>query len=521
MTSNHRAQGVAPPRPWHGLPHFFFAPASADSLAVFRIAFGAIMVWETWRIIQNGWVEVHYSGKEFYFTYWPFDFLQPWPADGMYLHLGVMGLFACFIALGLCYRISAAGFFIMFTYLFLLDQARYLNHFYLVCLVSFIMMFLPAHRRWSLDALLRPALAAATVPVWSLWLLRFQIAVPMFFGGVAKLNADWLQGEPLRAWLADRTDFPLLGSFFTDAPVVWGFVYGGLLVDLLFLPVMINRRTRAFGLLVVLLFHFANTRLFSIGIFPWFMMAATLIFFPPDWPSRVWADIKNKNRWRLFLLLTGLAAGGLLAALLPEKFGLLPFLTGAVVVGVAFYHLPEPFQALTTAVVRDLAETPAPGLSRVQKFALAVLGVWALYQVLVPLRHLAIPGNVHWTEEGHNFSWHMKLRDKDSDAVFVVTDRNTAEEWPVDPNDHLTSWQSDKMGSRPALTLQFAHYLEELSLAEGRRGVEVRAHVTSSLNGRPAQSLVDPAFDLTQAKRPWFGHASWILPLETPLPNRD
>ena len=69
----------------------------------------------------------------------------------------------------------------------------------------------------------------------------------MFFGGIAKINGDWLRGEPLRAWLADRTDFPFLGRFFTDEPVVWFMTYSGLLIDLLFVFYMLNRCTRVFG----------------------------------------------------------------------------------------------------------------------------------------------------------------------------------------------------------------------------------------------------------------------------------
>ena len=191
-----------------------FSPVDASSLAVFRIFFGLLMVWETWRIIDHGWVERHFSSKEFYFTYWPLDFLRPWPGDGMYLHLAFMGIFAAFIALGFLYRVSAACFFLMFAYVFLLEKARYLNHFYLICLLSALLVVLPAHRQWSIDSLLWPALRSPAVPAWSLWLLRFQIAVPMFFAGLAKLNGDWLRGEPLRMWLASRPDFPWLGPYF-------------------------------------------------------------------------------------------------------------------------------------------------------------------------------------------------------------------------------------------------------------------------------------------------------------------
>ena len=510
---------------WKRLPIRLFAPVDGASLAFFRVAFGSIMLWETWRIIQNQWVEIHFSGKEFYFAYWPFGFLQPWPPDIMYLHLAGMGLFACFIALGFLYRFSAACFFLMFTYLFLLEQARYLNHFYLVCLLYFLMVFLPAHRRFSLDALLRPGTASETVPAWSLWLLRFQVAVPMFFGGIAKLNSDWLRGEPLRTWMASRTDFPLIGRFFTDEPVVWAFVYGGLLVDLLFLPVMLHRRSRGLGLVLVLLFHFANARLFSIGIFPWLMIASTLVFFSPDWPARIFSEIRPARSSRLLLLFSGLVLGALLGWNLPEHFHPLQVLIGGLAIAAAFYHLPDTFlpekprgEAPQSAAA---AGRCALTLTPFQKAVLSLLALWVLVQVTIPLRHLAIPGNVHWTEEGHNFAWHMKLRDKDSEAFFLVIDQATGEEWHMDPGSYLTPWQTAKMASRPALVLQFARYLEELSLAEGRRDVAVYARVVSSLNGRPSQDLIAPDVDLTRVSLPWFSHAPWILPLETPLPPRN
>ena len=110
-----------------------FEPVDIASLVFFRIAFGSIMLWETWRYYDHGWIGRYFTGKEFYFTYWPFDFVQPWPGDGMFIHFGLMAVFAACIVLGLFYRVSATAFFLMFTYVFLLEQARYLNHYYLVC----------------------------------------------------------------------------------------------------------------------------------------------------------------------------------------------------------------------------------------------------------------------------------------------------------------------------------------------------------------------------------------------------
>jgi hypothetical protein len=75
----------------------------------------------------------------------------------MEVHFIVMGLLAAAIAAGMLYRVATVLFFLAFTYVFLLDQVCYLNHFYLVCLYSFLMIFVPAHRAFSVDASVVPA----------------------------------------------------------------------------------------------------------------------------------------------------------------------------------------------------------------------------------------------------------------------------------------------------------------------------------------------------------------------------
>ena len=67
-----------------------------------------------------------------------------------------------------------------FSYVFLLDQANYLNHWYLICLLSFLLIFVPAHRALSVDAWLRPGLRSEQAPAWALWLLRAQMGVRVF-----------------------------------------------------------------------------------------------------------------------------------------------------------------------------------------------------------------------------------------------------------------------------------------------------------------------------------------------------
>ena len=89
--------------------------------------------------------------------------------------------FAVGIALGFFYRICTALFFFGFTYVELLDQTNYLNHYYLISLLSGLMVFLPANRAWSLDAWRKPEIRADTAPAWTLNLLRFQIGIVYVF----------------------------------------------------------------------------------------------------------------------------------------------------------------------------------------------------------------------------------------------------------------------------------------------------------------------------------------------------
>lgn len=497
------------------------------SLALFRIVFGLVVFWETRRYLSFGWVERYYVGRPFHFTYWPFDFIAPWPGWGMKAHFVVLGIAGLMVAVGVLYRAAATAVFVGVAYFFLLDKATYLNHIYLLALLSFLMIFLPAHKAWSLDALRKPALRAHLVPVWSLWLLRFQIALPYFYGGLAKLNRDWLEGEPLRSWLARSTDFPFVGAHFTKEAVVMFMSWGALALDLGVVFLLCFRRTRPFAYTAAVLFHFMNSRVFSIGIFPWLMIAATALFFPADWPRRIYADLRRNPRTvRSIAWWLGLVAGGLVGWGLPVRFHLMQVLLGGLGGALALFSLAELLRPLQShgPTGAGNAERPAGvsavyqrGLRRSVRPVAVFLAVWVVIQLLVPLRHLVVPGHVYWTEEGQRFSWMMLVRSKQGSVTYRLTDATSGSSWSVDPGSYLTSNQVGTLADKPDMMLQFAHYLGELFRAEGYRMVEVRADTAVSLNGRPAQPIIDPEVDLMQVAWPWFGPAEWILPGPPPL----
>ena len=80
------------------------------------------------------------------------------------------------------------GFFVLFTYVELLDKTFYLNHYYFVSLLSFLLVFLPLNARLALDVRLGVRPRQARVPAWTLYAVRLQLALVYVFAGVAKLT---------------------------------------------------------------------------------------------------------------------------------------------------------------------------------------------------------------------------------------------------------------------------------------------------------------------------------------------
>lgn len=427
-----------------------FAQVDGAALAIFRLGFGLILFWDVLRYFGNGWIESHWITPRHHFGYWPLEFLQPLPGDGMYYLFAGLGISALCIAIGLFYRVSTVVFWLGFTYCFFLEQARYLNHFYLVVLIGFVLMWIPAHRAYAVDAWLWRRKRASTVPAWSVWWLRFTIALPYFFGGIAKLNADWLAGQPMRLWLLGKTEIPLIGPWMVSEDFLLAMAWAGMLLDLAIVPMLLWRRSRVIGFCLIAVFHVLNALMFEIGIFPWLMILATTLFFAPDWVRR-WP-------WRR----------------------------------PAIQSMP--------------AETVPP-----RRWLLVLMAAFVAVQLFLPLRHFFIPGNVHWTEEGHRYAWHMKLRSKRAHGTFIVQDVGTAQRDTIQPIAYLESWQVDAMLGKPYLIWQFARLLHVEAAANGR-AVQVFADIQVSLNGRKHQPFIDPKVDLASVPRPLWPPTNWILP---------
>jgi hypothetical protein len=294
--------------------------------------------------------------------------------------------------------------------------------------------------------------------------MRFQVGVPYFFGGVAKLERDWLLSIPMRDMLVPRIDLPLVGPYLLEWWVADVFAFGGMLFDLLIVPFLLWKRTRTVAYVVCVLFHLTNKLLLNIGIFPWMMIGATTIFFEPDWPRR------------------------------------LPW------IGRRRAHAP--------AAAAPFGWTPS------RRCVVAALAAWVLVQTVLPLRHYFYAGSTSWTELGHRFSWRMKLRTKEAIVLFYLVDPRTGEAVPFDASPYVTRRQIGEMSQHPDMILQFGRFLGEQLDAVGYGRHEVRAEAWCSLNGRDPQLLIDPEVDLSEQERS-VNTDAWIMPLEEPLGPRQ
>jgi HTTM domain/Vitamin K-dependent gamma-carboxylase, lumenal domain len=440
---------------------YLSAPVSAQSLAVMRIVFGLIMTWEYMRFVGANRIVRYYAEPMFNFPYFGWDWIRPLPEPYIYWAWDLVGLCAFLVALGLLYRVAIVVFTVVFVYFFLLDQVQYLNHFYMVILYAVLLCFMPANRMWSLDALLFRSRRSDFIPRWPVSVLRWQTEVILIFAGLVKIAPDWLQGQPLFLWLRGKEDAVYFGALFHyDWAIVAG-SWATVALHVLGAPLLLWKRTRLWIFLIYCIFHISNANLFNIGIFPWMTIAVTLIFFEPDWPTRVFRFVSRR----------------------------------------------EPPEAVPSTVsVRAIGTA-----------GVVALLAWFAVQIYLPLRQGLFRNNVAWTDDGHKFSWRMRIFDRDARGYFFVRDPKTGETWEAEPKDILSPRSAARVMTRAELVHGFAQKIEEMMRERGHEDVEVYAHIEKSLNGRAFQTFIDPEVDLTEVPFNYFGPDPWVVPLTTDL----
>jgi len=435
------------------------------SLAVFRLLFGTMMFISIVRFWSKGWIETLYIQPQFHFSYFGFEWIQPL-GNYTYILFIICGLASILIAIGYKYRVAIVIFFLSFTYIELMDKTTYLNHYYFISILSFLLIFLPANATFSVDSYIRKK-EFLTIPKWTLDSIKLLLVIVYFHAGLAKLNSDWLfRAQPLKIWLPSKYDFPLIGSTFLQQEWLhYAMSWGGAIYDLSIPFLLFNKKTRTFGFLLVLFFHLSTSVLFpSIGMFPYIMIVSSLVFLDENIHLKFLNILKSKIKF---------------------------------------------FRNLQSIDSFKYDKTS-------RRIIFPILGVFFLIQCILPWRYLLYPGELFWTEQGYKFSWRVLLTEKTGYANFKIVDNKTKKYFYVDNSDFLSSFQEKEMSFRPDFILEYAHYLGDHFKSQGHQNIQVYVESFVALNGRMSSTFIDPKVDLYQQKES-FDHKDWIVPFSSEI----
>lgn len=433
---------------------------NAAPLAVFRMLFGFMMCYGMIRFWYHGWIETLYIQPKFHFSYYGFEWVKPL-GEWTYLLFVICGISAFFVAIGLKYRWAIITFFLSFTYIELMDKTTYLNHYYFISLMAFLMIFLPANAQFSVDNLLRKK-AYQNIPQWTIDSVKLLLGIVYFYAGLAKLNSDWLfLAMPLKIWLPSKYDLPLIGD--TLMHQTWfhyAMSWSGMIYDLAIPFLLLYKRTRGFAFVLVVIFHVFTRVLFPIGMFPFVMIVSTLIFFDASFHKKIIRFIKDV------------------------------------------------FQGFTSKIA---VRTEPCYRYTFNKPMVLTISLFFVFQLAFPFRYLLYPNELFWTEEGYRFSWRVMLMEKMGMSTFKIVNGKTGDFFYVDNADFLTPFQEKQMSFQPDFILEYAHYLGDHFTSQGHKNVQVFVESYVALNGRLSQPYIDKTVDLYQEKES-FKPKHWILP---------
>lgn len=426
----------------------FFKNIDNSPLIVFRIFFGFLIACESFGAILTGWVHKVLIAPKFTFSFIGLDWLQPLPGFGMYFYFIIMGLFGIAIMLGYRYRVAIISYTILWAGVYFMQKTSYNNHYYLLLIISFYMIFLPANQYASLDVKQQRTPEQKAMPYWVSLLFIIQVAIVYFYAAIAKFYPDWLNGTFTRILLTGTTSNEFFLTLFSNKYFYLFIAYAGILFDLLIVPLLLFKKTRTIALVASLSFHLFNAIFLQIGIFPFFALTFSLFFYPPEKIRKLF--LRNKPVFN--------------ESVAENHFGKPIFL---------FFLLPFLF-----------------------------------LQLLLPLRHHLIEGDVLWTEEGHRLSWRMMLRKRDGFINFKIKNNNTGEMTSYDYHKNLSPKQARTLATKPDFIWQ---YCQKIKQEYHGKNISIFIDCKNNINNGEFKTLIDPKQDFAKAEWNYFWHNEWIL----------
>ena len=305
------------------------------------------------------------------------------------------------------------------------------------------------------------------IPYWQLFLFQFLVFLVYFYGGLAKINYDWLfLQQPPRFFIDANTSSALLHG---DAAVYY-IAYGGIIFDLVIGFLLWNRRTFLLAAIGTIIFNISNHYIFnmgeggSIGVFPLAMTFANFLFIDTVWLRRFLA------RWGLDNL--GRKSSEMKKAGTQSEF--------------------FPIHALTRNLVI----------------------LFVVVQLLLPFRYLLVSKDVAWTGQASFFSWRMKILTKEVKVKFYA--RRKLEDVPEEVNIGriINTLQISYMAQNADMIYKFSQYLRKDFRKKWGIDPIITASIQVGLNGRPMQAFIDPNTNLAQVNYSPWKRPDWVLEMK-------
>jgi hypothetical protein len=415
-------------------------------LIVFRIFFGFLIACESFGAIATGWVKKVLIEPQFTFSFIGLEWLQPLSGDLMYYYFSLMGIFGILIMLGYKYRIAIISYTILWAGAYFMQKTTYNNHYYLLLLISFYMAFLPANKCASLDVKFGNIKEENNMPYWISLVFIIQIFIVYFYASIAKIYPDWLDGTFTKNLLQGTTTRSFFLNIFAQKWFYLSIAYVGIFFDLLIVPLFLFKKSRNFAFLISLCFHVFNAIVLQIGVFPFFALSFILFFYEPERIRRI-------------------------------------------------------FFKTTSEVVSE------PNYTSKNLFLYFFIPM-LLIQVMLPLRHHFIKGDVIWTEEGHRLSWRMMLRERTGFITIRVKDNKTNTTEIYNHHKNLTPKQANRLATNPDFIWQYSQKIKE---EHKDKDISIYIDCSNSVNRKPMRRLINDKADFAKAEWNYFFHNDWIL----------
>jgi len=429
---------------------YLFKQIDNAPLIVFRIFFGFLIACESFGAIATGWVKANLIDIKYAFPFIGFEWIKPLPENGMFYYFVLMGILGIFIMLGYYYRLAIILYTILWAGVYFMQKTTYNNHYYLLLIISFFMIFLPANQFASIDVKQGRINKKLSMPYWISIVFISQIAILYFYASIAKLYPDWLDGTFTKNLLAATTTRAFFLNIFSKPWFYLFIAYAGIFFDLLIVPFLLFKKTRTIALLASLIFHLFNAIFLQIGIFPFFALSFSLFFYEPEKIRNRFLKRKPKIEWS------------------------------------------------------SNSENNLYG----KKLVFYIFLPFLILQLLLPLRHYLIKGDVLWTEEGHRLSWRMMLRERSGYINIKIKDNNTNEIFIYNYNKDLTPYQAKNLATKPDFIWQ---YCQRIKKEYTNKNISIYIDCKNSINRSEYKTLIDPKQDFVKAKWNYFFHNDWIL----------